>query len=71
MEAEKLATIDDLLASPDERAIIAYLLDDGRYRVVFSTEHEASGQQTKVRIPPFESVEIDLDDVFGTLTSDA
>ncbi len=56
--------------APEERAIIAYLLDDGRYRVVFSTEHKASGQQTKVRIPPFEAVEIDLDYVFGAVTSD-
>jgi len=52
------------IVDPEDRAVIAHALDDGRYRTVFT----ASGLEetsVKVRIPPFDEIEIDLGMLFG------
>lgn len=53
------------LISPEDNALIAYTLADETYRVAFSVECRAPGDLQKVRIPPFEEIEIDLRYVFG------
>jgi len=45
--------------------MIAYALDDGSYRVIDSVECGKNSDPAKIRIPPFETVEIDLGYVFG------
>jgi len=54
------------IVAPEDRALIAYALDAGGYRAVFTAEgpEETTG---KVRIPPFEAIEIDLGLLFGSL----
>lgn len=51
--------------SPEDKALIAYQLVDGKYHVVFSAECREQRDFKKTRIPPFEQVEIDLGYVFG------
>ena len=53
------------IISPEDRTVIAYVLDGGSYRVVFSAEYQYDAAIRRVRIPPFESVEIDLHYVLG------
>jgi len=53
------------LISPEDKALIAYKLADETYRVAFSVECRTPDDFKKVRIPPFEEVEIDLGYVFG------
>jgi len=52
------------IIAPEERTVIAYALDAGSYRVVFSADGEVETSLT-ARIPPFESAEIDLGYLFG------
>ena len=52
------------IVDPEGRALIAYGLDDGRYRTIFT----ASGPDettARVRVPPFDEIEIDLGILFG------
>ncbi len=51
--------------SPEDKALIAYRLVDGKYHVTFSVECRVEQDFAKARIPPFEEVEIDLSYVFG------
>ena len=51
--------------SPEDKTLIAYALDDGSYRVIDSVECGKNSDPAKIRIPPFETVEIDLGYVFG------
>jgi len=51
--------------SPEDEALIAYHLVNKTYQVVFSIERKVENDTDKVRIPPFEEVEIDLNYVFG------
>jgi Uma2 family endonuclease len=53
------------IISPEDRSLIAYALDDGRYKVIFSAEYAKNQMPERVRIPPFEAGEIDLGAVFG------
>ena len=53
------------LVSPEDKTLIAYAFADDSYRVAFSVACGVSGDLKKVRIPPFEEVEIDLRYVFG------
>jgi Uma2 family endonuclease len=53
------------LISPEDKTLIAYRLADETYRVAFSVECRSPEDFEKVRIPPFEEVEIDLRYVFG------
>jgi Uma2 family endonuclease len=52
------------IIDPEGRALIAYALDDGRYRTIFTASglEETAG---RVRVPPFEEIEIDLGLLFG------
>jgi hypothetical protein len=43
---------------PEDRALIAYALDEGEWRVV-ATLKDAD----RARVPPFDAVELDLDAV--------
>ena len=45
---------------PEDRALIAYALDGGDWRVVATLEGADRG-----RVPPFNSVELDLGAVLG------
>ncbi|WP_338115167.1 Uma2 family endonuclease [Thiocapsa imhoffii] len=54
------------IVSPEDRALIAYALDAGGYRTVFTAEGPDE-TSAKVRIPPFEAIEIDLNLLFGDL----
>jgi Uma2 family endonuclease len=58
------------IISPDDRSLIAYALDDGRYRVIFSAQYAEGDRPERVRIPPFEAGEIDLGAVFGETEPD-
>lgn len=53
------------IISPEDRSLIAYALDDGRYKVIFSAQYPKGDMPERVRIPPFEAGEIDLGAVFG------
>lgn len=53
------------LISPEDKTLIAYKLAGDAYRVAFAVECRAPEDFGKVRIPPFEEVEIDLRYVFG------
>jgi Uma2 family endonuclease len=53
------------ILSPQDRTLIAYALDDGSYRLCYSVTYLPGETPSKARIPPFESVEIDLDYLFG------
>lgn len=46
------------------RALIAYALDKGAYRVCFAAEG-LDETVVKARIPPFDAIEIDLGMLFG------
>jgi Uma2 family endonuclease len=52
------------IIAPEDRTLIAYALEAGGYHAVFTAEgrEETAG---KVRIPPFEAIEIDLGALFG------
>lgn len=52
------------IVAPEERALIAYALDAGGYRAVFTAEGPAE-TAARVRIPPFQEIEIDLGILFG------
>ena len=54
------------IISPEDRTLIAYALDAGGYRVIFSAEYPRGTVPGRVRVPPFDAVEIDLGDVFGS-----
>ena len=51
--------------SPEDKTLIAYHLVGENYHVVFSIECKQASDLKKVRIPPFEAVEVDLAYVFG------
>jgi len=52
------------IVAPEDRALIAYALDRGSYRAVFTAEGPEE-TSTKARIPPFDEIEIDLGILFG------
>jgi Uma2 family endonuclease len=45
---------------PEDRTLIAYQLDQGKYRIVASLN-----EPTRARIPPFDAIEIDLAYILG------
>ncbi|WP_363169596.1 Uma2 family endonuclease [uncultured Lamprocystis sp.] len=51
--------------APEDRSLIAYALDQGGYRIVCSAECRDDDHCPKVRIPPFEEIEIDPAELFG------
>jgi Uma2 family endonuclease len=51
--------------SPEDKTLIAYRLVDENYHVTFSVECRETKDFQKVRIPPFEEIEVDLGYVFG------
>lgn len=53
------------ILSPEDKTLIAYVLDDGSYRVVESFECHKAIDCAKVHVPPFEEITIDLAYVFG------
>lgn len=53
------------IISPEDKALIAYALSDKSYHVVFSVVCGSPANLGKVRIPPFEALDIDLRYVFG------
>lgn len=52
------------ILAPEDRALIAYALDNDGYRTVFTAEGPEE-TAAKARIPPFEAIEIDLGLLFG------
>jgi hypothetical protein len=54
------------IVAPEDRALIAYALDAGGYHAVFTAEGPDE-TSAKMRIPPFEAIEIDLGLLFGDL----
>jgi len=55
------------IISPEDKTIIAYHLVGENYHSVFSIECNKPEDLKKVRIPPFEEVEIDLAYVFAEI----
>lgn len=53
------------IISPEDKTMIAYQLTGEKYAVVFSIECREQKNFEKVRIAPFEDIEIDLNYVFG------
>lgn len=51
--------------SPEDKTLIAYEWVEGRYRVVFAMECRSHEDFIKVRVSPFEGLEMDLDYIFG------
>ena len=51
--------------SPEDKTLIAYRLVSAKYHVVFSVEIGVEPVADKVRIPPFEDIDMDLRYVFG------
>ena len=51
--------------SPEDKTLIAYELDNGKYRVTFSVEYGIEINIKKARISPFAETEIDLQYIFG------
>jgi Uma2 family endonuclease len=49
---------------PEDRALVAYQLDDGAYRVIASVANPTADGQ-RMHIPPFQAAEIDLGYIFG------
>ncbi len=49
---------------PEERTLIAHKLDGEGYRVIAAVA-KPTGEQARARIPPFDSVEIDLAYILG------
>ena len=45
---------------PEDRVLIAHQLDGGNYRVVATLQ-----DQSTARVPPFDSIELDLAYIFG------
>lgn len=56
------------IVAPEDQALIAYALDAGGYRTLFIAEGPDE-TAAKVRIPPFEAIEIDLGLLFGGLAT--
>ena len=54
------------IIAPEDRALIAYALDAGGYRAVFTAEGPEETAGT-ARIPPFEDIEMDLAVLFGDI----
>jgi Uma2 family endonuclease len=54
------------VVSPEDRTLIACGLEGGAYRVCYSVAYLPPETPSSARIPPFESLEIDLSYVFGT-----
>lgn len=52
------------IIAPEDRALIAYALDRGGYRAVFTAEGSEE-RSANVSIPPFDEIEIDLGILFG------
>jgi Uma2 family endonuclease len=53
------------ILSPEDRTLIVYALDGGSYRVCFSVAYRPPETPARARIPPFESIDIDLGYIFG------
>ena len=53
------------IISPEDRSLIAYALEDGRYKVIFSAEYPEGDTPERARIPPFNAGEIDLSAIFA------
>ncbi len=53
------------IISPEDKALIAYALSNKSDHVVFSVVCGSPADLGKVRIPPFEELDIDLRYVFG------
>jgi Uma2 family endonuclease len=53
------------ILSPEDRTLIVYALDGGSYRLCYSVAYRSREPMDRVRIPPFESIEIDLGYIFG------
>lgn len=55
------------ILAPEDRTLIVYALDHGTYRLSYSVAYRPPETPTKVRIPPFESLDIDLGYIFGEM----
>lgn len=53
------------ILSPEDRTLIVYALDGGSYRLCFSAAYRPPESPARARIPPFESIDIDLGYIFG------
>jgi len=53
------------ILSPEDRTLIVYALDGGSYRLCFSVAYRPPESPTRARIPPFDSIDIDLGYIFG------
>ncbi|MFB1487158.1 MULTISPECIES: hypothetical protein [unclassified Thiocapsa] len=65
MEARRLHTIDDLLAWPGEERVELIDGDIVQRPMELSAEYPLGTVPGRVRVPPFDAVEIDLAYVFG------
>jgi Uma2 family endonuclease len=50
---------------PEDRTLIAHQLDGSGYRIIEPITAEAIAEQPRMRIPPFDDVEIDLAYILG------
>ena len=55
------------IVAPEDRVLIAYALEAGGYRTFVFTAEGPDETSAKVRIPPFEAIELDLGLLFGSL----
>jgi Uma2 family endonuclease len=53
------------IVSPEDRTLIVYALDHGTYRLCYSVGYRPPETPARVRIPHFESIDIDLAYIFG------
>jgi Uma2 family endonuclease len=53
------------ILSPEDCTLIVYALDGDSYRLRYSVAYRPLETPAQVRIPPFESIDIDLGYVFG------
>jgi Uma2 family endonuclease len=53
------------ILSPEDRTLIVYALDAGAYRLCWSVAYRPPETPNLARIPPFESIDIDLAHLFG------
>jgi Uma2 family endonuclease len=53
------------ILSPEDRTLIVYALDGGAYRLCYSVAYRPPETPARARIPPFESIDIDLGYLFG------
>jgi Uma2 family endonuclease len=53
------------ILSPEDRTLIVYGLEGGAYRLCYSVAFRPGETPGRARIPPFESIEIDLPYLFG------